>query len=73
MKTELVKKFAYTPHRNERVRRWFPDEIEVGWQFTDDEGKSTFVKWGSTKNRDTLKPLIAEVLAKHGQMEVVEL
>lgn len=68
----LVKRFAFTPHRNPRIRRLFPDEIEVGWHFTDAAGKTCFVQWGATENRDSLARLIVEVQQKHGPVDVVE-
>ncbi len=50
-----------------------PGELEVGWHFTDSSGKTHFVKWGSTKNRDSLQRLITDVMRKHGEMEIMDL
>ena len=69
----LVRRFAFRKHTNPRVAKILPDEIEVGWHFTDETGATHFVEWGCTRNRESLQRLIADVMNKHGKMEVVDL
>lgn len=72
--SKFIQRFAYRPHPNPKVRKMFPDELQVGWEFEERAtGEKRFVHWGSTKNRKTLASLIDDVKEKHGISEVIEL
>jgi hypothetical protein len=72
-KDGIAKKFGFRPHSNPTVRKMLPEEIEVGWHFTDGDGKTSFWKWGSTNNKETLAKLIEDVQTTHGPIEVIDL
>lgn len=69
----IVRRFGYRLHPHPIIRKSLPEEIQVGWQFQDAAGATTFVSWGCTRNKSTLKMLIEDVQRQHGPVEVVDL
>ena len=69
----LVRRLAYRRHTDPRVLKMFgPNELQIGWEFEDSKGNKLFVKWGSN-NAEKLDALIADVHARFGPVEVVNL
>lgn len=54
--------------------RWksLPDDLQVGWRITCENGEPYDLIWGATK-RDCLPTLVEELRVKYGTVEVLDL
>ena len=70
----FIKRLAYRPHPNPKIRKISPEEVQVGWEFESrSTGEKRLVSWGSIPSRETLTRIIDEAKERYGITEVVEL